>query len=99
MAIRLRWIALASRLILRRSKEGDRPKRGCRSGGGSVLAVFMTDNGAGYRSSIQPSAPVSGAEPDPAIIPLFSEGGPDQLEKGLVKVITGGAGWVAPDKE
>jgi Glycosyl hydrolase family 81 C-terminal domain len=64
-----------------------------------VLAVFMTDNGAGYRSSIQPAAPGSGAEPDPAIIPLFGEGGPDQLEKGLVKVITGGAGWVAPDKE
>jgi hypothetical protein len=59
----------------------------------------MTDNGAGYRSSIQPAAPGSGAEPDPAIIPLFGEGGPDQLEKGLVKVITGGAGWVAPDKE
>jgi hypothetical protein len=46
--------------------------------GGNVVAVFMTDKGAGYRSSIQ-VVPASGTEPDPPIIPLFSADGPEKL--------------------
>jgi len=62
-------------------------------GGGKVLAVFMTDKGAGYRSSIQVTP--ADSEPDPPIIQPFLDadkpGAP--LKKGLAKVTTGGAGW------
>jgi hypothetical protein len=87
-------------------KGGRQAKARAQVSGGKVVAVFMTDNGSGYRSSIQPKAPDSGAEPDPAIIPLIKDAWDDpdpknsnRLRKGLVPVITGGAGWFAPGKE
>ena len=68
-------------------------------GGGKVLAVFMIDKGAGYRSTIQLKAAQGnevGSEA-PIILPVFTADG-KQLETGLARVITGGAGWVATDK-
>ena len=68
-------------------------------GGGKVLAVFMIDKGAGYRSTIHlKPAPGSKVLADPPLIlPIFASDG-KQLEKGFARVITGGAGWVASDK-
>jgi hypothetical protein len=68
-------------------------------GGGKVLAVFMIDKGAGYRSTIQlKPAPGGKVEPDaPIILPTFTGDG-KQLEKGFARVITGGAGWITSGK-
>jgi Glycosyl hydrolase family 81 C-terminal domain len=68
-------------------------------GGGKVLAVFMIDKGAGYRSTIhlKPAAGSKVLADPPLILPIFASDG-KQLEKGFARVITGGAGWVASDK-
>jgi hypothetical protein len=64
-------------------------------GGGKVLAIFMIDSGAGYRSSIWIDGPASRYNRDaPIVVPRFRDDG-RQMLKGLANVVTGGAGWVS----
>lgn len=64
-------------------------------GGGIVLAVFMNDHGAGYRSTIKITTN-SSEETDPAIVlPRFAN--ENSLLKGLANVVVGGAGWLTAD--
>nr|RNJ67931.1 MAG: hypothetical protein EDM05_17650 [Leptolyngbya sp. IPPAS B-1204] len=61
--------------------------------GGNVVAVFMNDQGAGYRSTIQ-IATTSQHTTDPAIVLPRFDAQTKALTGGLANVVVGGAGWV-----
>jgi len=59
-------------------------------GGGKVLAVFMNDKGAGYESTISVSQKNVTIDP-PIILPPYDAAG--NLQPGIAKIISGGAGF------
>ncbi len=64
-------------------------------GDGRVLAVFMNDQGSGYRSTIQVSTTSETGTDSAIVLPRFTDGG--SLLKGLANIAVGGAGWLATD--